>query len=68
MTFQGDLMNLRILQTKTWTAYTSKQQKKLKKKRLDISVPNMAACVRIKSRKNILFTPSLSELSGSLKR
>lgn len=32
MTFQGDLMNLCILQTKTWTAYRSKQQKKLKKK------------------------------------
>ena len=68
MTFQGDLMNLRILQTKTWTAYRSKQQKKIEKKRLDISVPNMAAFVRIKSRKNILFTPSLSELSGSFKR
>ena len=27
-------MNLRILQTKTWTAYKSKQQKKLKKKKI----------------------------------
>ena len=62
-------MNLHILQTKTWPAYKSKQQKKLKKKkRLDISVPNMAACFRIKTKKNILFTPSLSELSGSFKR